>query len=83
MDVKVLVVSCIIEITRITTLDAPYGGEQMKEIFQMIVAIFGKLSHVSTYCYKKAISILDTFAKVKLFLVMLDLECNALVVEMF
>ena len=49
----------------------------------MIVAISGKLSHVSTYYYKKAISILDTFAKVKLFLVMLDLECNALVVEMF
>ena len=38
---------------------------------------------MSTYYYKKAISILDTFAKVKLFLVMLDLECDALVVEMF
>ena len=34
MDVKVSVLSCIIEITRITTPDAPYKDEQMKEIFQ-------------------------------------------------
>ncbi|KAK7835541.1 hypothetical protein CFP56_023400 [Quercus suber] len=31
----------------------------------------------------KVVSILDTIAKVKLCLVMLDLECDALVVEMF
>ena len=40
MDVKVSVVSCIIKITRITTPDAPYKDEQMKEIFQLIVAAF-------------------------------------------
>ena len=33
MDVNVSVVSCIIEITRITAPDAPYKDEQMKEIF--------------------------------------------------
>ena len=41
------------------------------------------MSHVSTHSYKKVTSILDTIAKVKLCLVMLDLECDALVVEMF
>ena len=41
------------------------------------------MSYVSTRSYKKVISILDTIAKVKLCLVMLDLECDALVVEMF
>ena len=40
MDVKVSVVSCIIEITRITAPDAPYKDEQMTEIFQFIVAAF-------------------------------------------
>ena len=62
MDVKVIVVYCIIEITKITAPDAPYKDEQMKEIFQLIVA---------------------ACEKVKLCLVMLDLECDALVVEMF
>ena len=83
MDVKVSVVSCIIEITRITAPDAPYKDEQMKEIFQFIVAALESMPHVSTHSYKKVVSILDTIAKVKLCLAMLDLECDALVVEMF
>ena len=83
VDVKISVVSCIIQITRITTPDAPYKDEQMKEIFQLIVAAFDNMSHVSTRSYKKVASILDTIAKVKFCLVMLDLECDALVVEMF
>ena len=41
------------------------------------------MSYVSTRSYKKVISILDTIAKVKLCLVMLDLEYDALVVKMF
>ena len=49
----------------------------------MIVAEFENMSHVSTHSYKKVPSILDTIAKVKLCLVMLDLEFDALVVEMF
>ena len=46
MDVKVSVVSCIIEITRIIAPDAPYKDEQMKEIFQLIVAAFENVSCV-------------------------------------
>ncbi|KAK7860225.1 putative lrr receptor-like serine/threonine-protein kinase [Quercus suber] len=83
MDVKVSVLSCIIEITRITTLDAPYKDEQMKEIFQLIVAACENMFQVSTRFDKKVTSILDTIAKVKLCLAMLDLECDALIVEMF
>ena len=83
VDVKVLVVSCIIQVIRITTPYTPYKDEQMKEIFQLIVATFENMSHVSTHSYKKVASILDIIAKVKLSLVMLDLECDALVVKMF
>uniref|UniRef100_A0A2N9FL00 Uncharacterized protein n=1 Tax=Fagus sylvatica TaxID=28930 RepID=A0A2N9FL00_FAGSY len=83
MDVKISVLSCITEITRITAPNAPYGDEKMKEIFHLTIATFDNLSHVSNHYYTKAVFILDTFAKVKSCLVMLDLECNALVVEMF
>ena len=41
------------------------------------------MSHVSPRSYKKVASILDTIAKIKLCLLMLDLECDALVVDMF
>ena len=55
----------------------------MKEMFQLIVAAFENMPHVSTRSYKKVVSILDTIAEFKLCLVLLDLKCDALVVEMF
>ncbi|CAK9310357.1 unnamed protein product [Citrullus colocynthis] len=82
-DVKVTVTSCITEITRITAPDAPYDDEKMKVIFQLTLEAFKKLSNVSGRCYTKALSILDAVAKVRLCLVMLDLECDNLILEMF
>ncbi|KAJ7962764.1 Sister chromatid cohesion protein PDS5-like B-B [Quillaja saponaria] len=55
----------------------------MKEIFQLTISAFKKLSHVSSHCYAKAVSILDTIARIRSCLVMLDLECDELVIEMF
>lgn len=83
LDVKVSIVSCITELTRITAPDAPYNDEQMKEVFQLTVAAFENLSHVSGRCYTKAVSILDNVARVRSCLVMLDLECDELIVQMF
>ncbi|CAK9186825.1 unnamed protein product [Ilex paraguariensis] len=83
IDVKVSVVSCITEITRITAPQEPYNDEKMKEIFQLTVMAFEKLSYVPGRCHSKALQILETFAKVRSCLSMLDLECDALVVEMF
>lgn len=54
-----------------------------QEIFQLIVAAFKNLSNVASRCYTKAVSVLDTFARVRLCLVMLDLECDELIIEMF
>ena len=48
-----------------------------------MVAAFDKLSDVSGRCYEKALAILDNVAKIRLCLVMMDLECDDLVIEMF
>ncbi|XP_022953544.1 uncharacterized protein LOC111456055 isoform X1 [Cucurbita moschata] len=82
-DVKVTVTSCITEITRITAPDAPYDDEKMKVIFQLTLEAFRKLSNVSGRGYTKALSIIDAVAKVRSCLVMLDLECEGLILEMF
>ncbi|GFZ17241.1 Tudor/PWWP/MBT superfamily protein [Actinidia rufa] len=83
IDVKVSVVSCINEIMRVTAPDAPFDDEPMKEIFELTVMALEKLSLASGRCYTKAVSILGTFATVRSCLVMLDLECDELIVEMF
>ncbi|XP_028799119.1 uncharacterized protein LOC114754513 isoform X2 [Neltuma alba] len=82
-DVKVAVASCITEITRITAPDAPYDDDQMKEVFQLIVSSFENLYDTSSPSYARRTSIIETVAKVRSCVVMLDLECDALIVEMF
>ncbi|KAI9118313.1 hypothetical protein K1719_010645 [Acacia pycnantha] len=82
-DVKVAVASCISEITRITAPDAPYDDDQMKEVFQLIVSSFENLHDTSSRSYAKRTSIIETVAKVRSCVVMLDLDCDSLIVEMF
>ncbi|KAF8110876.1 hypothetical protein N665_0078s0069 [Sinapis alba] len=82
-DVKVAVAACISEITRITAPDAPYDDDQMKEVFKLIVSSFENLDDNSSRSYSKRTSILETVAKVRSCVVMLDLECDSLLIEMF
>lgn len=83
VDVRVAVASCISEITRISAPEAPYDDDQMKEVFQLIVSSFQNLSDKSSRSYVKRASILETVAKVRSCVVMLDLECDNLILEMF
>ncbi|XP_071730569.1 sister chromatid cohesion protein PDS5 homolog C-like [Rutidosis leptorrhynchoides] len=82
-DVKVAVASCIIQITRITAPDPPYVDDQMREVFKLIVSSFEDLADQSSRSYKKRASIIEIVSRYKLCFIMLDLECDALIVEMF
>uniref|UniRef100_A0A7N0TA02 Uncharacterized protein n=1 Tax=Kalanchoe fedtschenkoi TaxID=63787 RepID=A0A7N0TA02_KALFE len=83
VDVQVAVASCISEITRITAPEVPYDDDQMREVFQLIVSSFDGLADKSSPSYSKRTCILDTVAKVRSCVVMLDLECDGLILEMF
>ncbi|XP_013650225.2 sister chromatid cohesion protein PDS5 homolog C-like isoform X3 [Brassica napus] len=83
IDVKVAVAACISEITRITAPDAPYDDDKMREVFKLIVSSFENLDDDSSRSYSKRTSILETVAKVRSCVVMLDLECDSLLIEMF
>ncbi|XP_076902123.1 uncharacterized protein LOC143556758 [Bidens hawaiensis] len=83
MDVKVSVASCISEITRITAPDAPYTDDQMRDVFQLIVSSFEDLADRSSQSFNKRASILETISKVRSCVIMLDLECDELIVKMF
>ncbi|XP_075516326.1 sister chromatid cohesion protein PDS5 homolog C-like [Primulina tabacum] len=83
VDVKVCVASCVGEITRITAPDAPYDDDKMKDVFHLIVSSFEDLSDTSSRSHHKRASILETVAKVRSCVIMLDLECDQMIVEMF
>ncbi|KAF3451892.1 hypothetical protein FNV43_RR07988 [Rhamnella rubrinervis] len=82
-DVKLLVATCICEITRITAPEAPYSDDVLKDIFHLIVGTFGGLSDTSGPSFGRRVVILETLAKYRSCVVMLDLECDDLVNEMF
>ncbi|KAI6672045.1 hypothetical protein NL676_006930 [Syzygium grande] len=81
--VRVSVAYCHSEILRISAPQEPFNDDQMKVIFEIIVEAFSKLSQASSQYYEKALSILETVARVKACLLMLDLNCDVLVVQMF
>lgn len=82
-DVKLLVATCICEITRITAPEAPYSDDVLKDIFRLIVSTFSGLSDTSGPSFGRRVVILETLAKYRSCVVMLDLECDDLVNEMF
>lgn len=54
-----------------------------QEIFQLTVSAFENLSDLSSRSYTKAVSILKVVAKVRSSVMMLDLDCYAIILEMF
>lgn len=52
-------------------------------IFEKTVEAFKRLADESGFFYEKAVSIVDNVARVRSCLMMLDLECDVAVVEMF
>lgn len=55
----------------------------VQEVFQRIVQAFENLDDVSSRSFPKRVSVLETVAKVRSCVVMLDLECDSLITEMF
>ncbi|GMI64562.1 hypothetical protein like AT5G47690 [Hibiscus trionum] len=82
-DAKLLVATCICEITRITAPEAPYNDDILKDIFHLVVGTFNGLRDTTGPSFGRRVVILETLAKYRSCVVMLDLECDDLVNEMF
>ncbi|MED6138901.1 hypothetical protein PIB30_078895 [Stylosanthes scabra] len=82
-NAKLLVATCLCEITRITAPEAPYSDDVLKDIFQLIVSTFSGLSDTDSPSFGRRVAMLETLAKYRSCVVMLDLECDDLVNEMF
>ncbi|KAL3614925.1 hypothetical protein CASFOL_040586 [Castilleja foliolosa] len=82
-EVKLLLASCICEVTRITAPEPPYDDDTLKDIFELIVSTFSGLSDVNGPSFGRRVVILETVARYRSCVVMLDLECDDLINEMF
>ncbi|KAL3643305.1 hypothetical protein CASFOL_014120 [Castilleja foliolosa] len=82
-EVKLFVAACICEITRITAPDPPYDDDILKDCFQLTVSTFSGLSDTNAPSFGRRVVILETLARYRSCVVMLDLECDDLINEMF
>ncbi|CAL5031186.1 unnamed protein product [Urochloa decumbens] len=82
-NVKVAVTSCLTEVTRITAPEAPYDDDVMKEVFKRIVETFAELDDMNSPSFQRRVSILDSVARVRCCVLMLDLDLDHLILDMF
>ncbi|WCJ24862.1 hypothetical protein M5689_006789 [Euphorbia peplus] len=82
-NVKVSVALCVTEILRITAPVPACDDERMKDLLALIVSEFDNLADISSSYYPKRVSILEHFARVRLWIIMLDLNCDSLIIQMF
>ncbi|EPS74351.1 hypothetical protein M569_00403, partial [Genlisea aurea] len=82
-EVKLFLSACACEITRITAPEPPYDDDILKDIFQSIVGTFSGLSDMNAPSFGRRVVILETLARYRSCVVMLDIECDDLINEMF
>ncbi|KAM7270907.1 hypothetical protein ACFE04_030121 [Oxalis oulophora] len=84
-DVKLLLATCFSEITRITSpKPPPYNHIILNDIFRLFLATFTGLNDDTTApSFARRVVILDTLAKYRSCLVLLDLNSHDLVYQLF
>ncbi|KAL9683642.1 hypothetical protein QQ045_015467 [Rhodiola kirilowii] len=82
-DIKLLVAICLTEIIRILAPEPPFTDHDFREVFQLIISTFSELADITSPYFCKRVKILETVAELKCCLLMLDIGCEDLVVEMF
>jgi len=82
-NVKVALTSCLTEVTRITAPEAPYDDDVMKDVFKRIVETFAELDDMNNPSFARRVSILDSVARVRCCVLMLDLDLDHMILDMF
>ncbi|KAH9329553.1 hypothetical protein KI387_001661, partial [Taxus chinensis] len=83
VDVRLLDITCISEITRISTLSLPYDDITMQDIYEFMIGSFQKLWDTTNPHFGKKVKILENMAMVRSCISMLDLDCDDLILHMF
>ncbi|WCJ44636.1 hypothetical protein M5689_025294 [Euphorbia peplus] len=82
-DVRLMVAICVSEIFRVLAPEPPFEDKYLRDIFKLILSMFAELADTSSPYFSRRVKILESVARCKCFVVMLDIDCNDLVLEMF
>ncbi|XP_008785877.2 sister chromatid cohesion protein PDS5 homolog A [Phoenix dactylifera] len=82
-DVRLLVVACLTEVIRVLAPDPPFSDEIFKDIFRLIISTFVDLADTSSPYFTRRLKILETVAALKCCVIMLEIGCDDLVLDLF
>ncbi|XP_010912048.2 sister chromatid cohesion protein PDS5 homolog B isoform X2 [Elaeis guineensis] len=82
-DVRLLVAACLTEIIRVLAPDPPFSDEIFKDIFRLIINTFVDLADTSSPYFTRRLKILETVAALKCCVIMLEIGCDDLVLDLF
>ncbi|URD78439.1 Sister chromatid cohesion protein PDS5 [Musa troglodytarum] len=82
-EVRLLVAVCFSEIIRILAPEPPFSDEIFMHIFRLIIGTFIDLADTASPYFTRRTKILESFAALRCCVIMLDIGCEDLVLEMF
>ncbi|XP_010063388.2 sister chromatid cohesion protein PDS5 homolog A [Eucalyptus grandis] len=82
-DVRLLVSICASEIFRVMAPEPPFEDKYLPDIFKLIASTFEELADTESPYFSKRVKILETIARCKCWVVLLDSDCSDLILEMF
>ncbi|XP_064947401.1 sister chromatid cohesion protein PDS5 homolog B-like isoform X1 [Musa acuminata AAA Group] len=82
-EVRLLVAVCFSEIIRILAPEPPFSDEIFMHIFRLIIGTFIDLADTASPYFTRRTKILESFAALRCCVIMLDMGCEDLVLEMF
>lgn len=82
-EVRLVVSRCLSEIIRITTPETPYEDDKMKVVFQVIIESFDGLGEINSPSFSKRAMNLELMASVRSCVIMINLKCDELILQMF
>ncbi|KAJ6730469.1 ANDROGEN INDUCED INHIBITOR OF PROLIFERATION AS3 / PDS5-RELATED [Salix viminalis] len=82
-EVKLLVAICVSEVFRVLAPEPPFEDKYLRDIFILFLNMFKELSDTASPHFLRRVKVLETVARCKCCVVMLDVDCHDLVLEMF
>ncbi|XP_019257336.1 PREDICTED: sister chromatid cohesion protein PDS5 homolog A isoform X3 [Nicotiana attenuata] len=82
-DIRLLVGICFCEIIRVLAPDPEFTDAVSRDIFRLLVNIFAELDDTKNPYFSMRVQLLETVAKLRFCLIMLDIGCEDLVKKLF
>ncbi|KAK7373149.1 hypothetical protein VNO80_06547 [Phaseolus coccineus] len=82
-EVRLVVATCVTELFRLMAPEPPFKDKHLRDVFKLIINLFEDLADTASPFFSKRVKVLEIMAQLKCCVLMLEINCLDLVLEMF